>query len=152
MVKKNLGWKLLFVVYAAVMLWLLFDRERSLYELDYWSQVQQNMNLEPFHTIKLFWNVLDREEYRLVAIINLGGNVGMFIPMGFFLPTIWKSMRKWWKTWLATLLIMLAVELTQLLTLRGTFDVDDLILNLLGAAIGYCVFRWMNPAKKKKKK
>ena len=152
MVKKNLGWKLLFVVYAAVMLWLLFDRERSLYELDYWSQVQQNMNLEPFHTIKLFWNVLDREEYRLMAIINLGGNVGKFIPMGFFLPTIWKSMRKWWKTWMATLLIMLVVELTQLLTLRGTFDVDDLILNLLGAAIGYCVFRWMNPVKKKKKK
>lgn len=152
MVKKNLGWKLLFVVYAAVMLWLLFDRERSLYELDYWSQVQQNMNLEPFHTIKLFWNVLDREEYRLMAIINLGGNVGMFIPMGFFLPTIWKSMRKWWKTWMATLLIMLAVETLQLFTLRGTFDVDDLILNLLGAAMGYCVFRWMNPVKKKKKK
>lgn len=150
--KKNLGWKLLFIVYAAVMLWLLFDRERSLYELDYWSQVQQNMNLEPFHTIKLFWNVLDREEYRLMAVINLGGNIGMFIPLGFFLPTLWKSLQKWWKTWLATLLIMLAVELTQLLTLRGTFDVDDLILNLLGAAIGYCVFRWMNPVKKKKKK
>ena len=116
----------------------------------YWLQVQQNMNLEPFHTIKLFWNVLDREEYRRLAIINLGGNIGMFIPLGFFLPTLWASLQKWWRTWLATLLIMLAVELIQLFTLRGSFDVDDLILNLLGAAMGYIVYRWLNPVKKKK--
>lgn len=148
--KKHTLWKTLFLIYAAVMLWLLFDRERSLIELDYWLQVQQNMNLEPFHTIKLFWNVLDREEYRILAIINLGGNIGMFIPLGFFLPTLWKGLRKWWRTWLATFFIMLAVELAQLFSLRGSFDVDDLILNLLGAAIGYGVFRWLNPAKKKK--
>ena len=148
--KKNTRWKVLFLVYAAVMLWLLFDRERSLYELDYWSQVQQNLNLEPFHTIKLFWNVLDREEYRALAIVNLVGNVAMFVPLGFFLPTLWKSLRKWWKTWAATLLIMLAVELIQLFTLRGTFDVDDLILNLAGAAIGYVLYRWTNPVKKAK--
>ena len=146
---KQLGWKLLFLAYAAAMLWLLFDREASPYGPDYWQQVQQNMNLEPFHTIKLFWNVLDREEYRSMAIVNLGGNVGMFIPLGFFLPMLWKSMRKWWKTWLATLGIMLTVELAQMFTLRGTFDVDDLILNLLGAAIGYVIWRWTEPVKKK---
>ena len=148
--KKNTLWKVLFLVYAAVMLWLLFDRERSLVELDYWSQVQQNLNLEPFRTIKLFWNVLDREEYRRLAIINLGGNIAMFIPLGFFLPTLWKSLRKWWKTWLATLVIMLAVETAQLFSLRGSFDVDDLILNLAGAAIGHVIYRWMNPVKKEK--
>ena len=147
---KNIGWKLLFLVYAALMLWLLFDREGGVPGEDYWLQVQQNMNLEPFHTIKLFWNVLDREEYRRLAIINLGGNIGMFIPLGFFLPTLWKSLQKWWRTWLATLLIMLGVELIQLFTLRGSFDVDDLILNLVGAAMGYIVYRWMNPVKKKK--
>ena len=147
---KNTGWKLLFLVYAALMLWLLFDREGGVPGEAYWLQVQQNMNLEPFHTIKLFWNVLDREEYRRLAIINLGGNIGMFIPLGFFLPTLWASLQKWWRTWLATLLIMLAVELIQLFTLRGSFDVDDLILNLLGAAMGYIVYRWLNPVKKKK--
>ena len=150
--KKNILWKVLFVFYAAVMLWLLFDRERGLIELDYWEHVRQNLNLEPFHTIRLFWNALDQEEYRRLAIINLGGNVLMFVPLGFFLPTLWKSLRKWWKTWLAVLVIMLVIELAQLFSLRGTFDVDDLILNLLGAAVGYVVYRWMNPAKKKKKK
>ena len=147
---KKIGWKVLFLVYAAVMLWLLFDREAGVYGPDYWQQVQQNMNLEPFHTIKLFWNVLDWEEYRSLAVINLGGNIIMLIPLGFFLPVLWKSLQKWWKTWMMTLGIMLAVEVAQLFTLRGSFDVDDLILNLLGAAIGYLIYRWTEPAKKKK--
>ena len=147
---KKIGWKVLFLVYAAVMLWLLFDREAGVYGPDYWQQVQQNMNLEPFHTIKLFWNVLDWEEYRSLAVINLGGNIIMLIPLGFFLPVLWKSLQKWWKTWMMTLGIMLAVEVVQLFTLRGSFDVDDLILNLLGAAIGYLIYRWTEPAKKKK--
>ena len=147
---KKIGWKVLFLVYAAVMLWLLFDREAGVYGPDYWQQVQQNMNLEPFHTIKLFWNVLDWEEYRSLAVINLGGNIIMLIPLGFFLPVLWKSLQKWWKTWMMTLGIMLAVEVAQLFTLRGSFDVDDLILNMLGAAIGYLIYRWTEPAKKKK--
>ena len=147
---KKIGWKVLFLVYTAVMLWLLFDREAGVYGPDYWQQVQQNMNLEPFHTIKLFWNVLDWEEYRSLAVINLGGNIIMLIPLGFFLPVLWKSLQKWWKTWMMTLGIMLAVEVAQLFTLRGSFDVDDLILNLLGAAIGYLIYRWTEPAKKKK--
>ena len=147
---KKIGWKVLFLVYAAAMLWLLFDREAGVYGPDYWQQVQQNMNLEPFHTIKLFWNVLDWEEYRSLAVINLGGNIIMLIPLGFFLPVLWKSLQKWWKTWMMTLGIMLAVEVAQLFTLRGSFDVDDLILNLLGAAIGYLIYRWTEPAKKKK--
>ena len=35
------------------------------------------------------------------------------------------------------LLVMLAVETAQLLTLLGSFDVDDLILNLFGMILGY---------------
>ena len=149
--KKNI-WKVLFGVYCAVMLWLLFDRQRGLPDMDYWLQLRQNMNLEPFHTIRLFWAALDMEEYHHQAVINLGGNVLMFIPLGVFLPLLWKGLRKWWRTWLATLAIMLVVELTQLFTLRGSFDVDDLILNLLGAAMGYIIYRWMNPVKKKNKR
>ena len=124
---------LLFTVYCICMLWLLFDREQS----------AQSINLEPLRTIRLFVRVLlyDPNPYNnRLAIANLFGNILLFIPLGYYLPRLWKSLRKWWTTWLMTLLIMTAVELAQLLTLRGTCDVDDLILNLLGAAIGYLVF------------
>lgn len=139
-----------FLAYCVLMLWLLFDRERSLIEMDYWLQVQENMNLIPFRTIRLFWDALEMERYRHLAIVNLAGNVLLFIPLGYFLPLLWKGLRKWWRTWIAVILIVLAVELTQLFTLRGSFDVDDLILNLAGAAVGYMIYRCLNPAKKKK--
>ena len=123
----------LFAVYCAWMLMLLFDRE----------QTAQSINLEPLRTIRLFVRVLlyDPSEYNIrLAIVNLFGNVALFIPLGYFLPRLWCFLRKWWRTWLMTLAVMTAVELAQHLTLRGTCDVDDLILNLLGAAIGYGLF------------
>ena len=123
----------IFAVYCIWMLVLLFDRE----------QAAQSLNLEPLRTIRLFIRVLlyDPSQYNIrLAIVNLFGNIVLFIPLGYFLPRLWKGLRKWWRTWLTTLLVMTAVELTQLFTLRGTCDVDDLILGLLGAAIGYGIF------------
>ena len=139
--KRNWLWRGLFGVYCAVMLWLLFDREVAYVPGQYWQQVLDQLNPVPFETILLFIRALSSETYRQTAIINLFGNVAMFVPLGFFLPLLWERLRKWWKTWLATLGIMLLIELAQLLTLRGFFDVDDLILNVLGAAIGYGFYR-----------
>ena len=127
----------LFAVYSAIMLWLLFDRVGGIEGMDYWKQIRANLNLEPFHTIRLFLNVLDQQAYSSAAIINLGGNVIMFIPLGFFLPRVFPALRNFWLTIFATALIIIAVELTQLFTLLGTCDIDDLILNVIGAAIGY---------------
>lgn len=148
--KKNTIYKALFVVYGAVMLWLLLGREGDVPDAEFWPQVRAHINLVPFHTIRLYLRVLDSEAFRRTAIMNIFGNILLFVPLGYFLPLLWQRLRKWWRTWLMVLGIMLAVELTQLLTLRGYFDVDDLILNLLGAAVGYVVFRCLNPANKKK--
>lgn len=123
----------IFGIYCTWMLVLLFDRELA----------EPSINLEPLRTIRLFVRVLlyDPSEYNIrLAIVNLFGNIAMFIPLGYFLPRLWAGLRKWWRTWLATLIVMSAVELAQLLTLRGICDVDDLILNLLGAAVGYGIF------------
>ena len=129
--RSILPWAL-FAAYWVWMLVLLFDRESG-----------GSVNLEPLRTIRLFVRVLlyDPSEYNIrLAIVNLFGNIVMFIPLGYFLPRLFGALRKWWRTWLATLVIMTAVEVAQLLTLRGTCDVDDLILNVLGAAIGYGIF------------
>lgn len=141
--KKSLVPWLLFIAYCGWMLVLLFDRDAAWEGLTYPEQLQMNLNLEPLHTIRLFIRVLlyDPSAYNIrMAIINLFGNIVMFIPLGYFLPRLWKRLRRWWRTWLATLTVMTAVEILQLFTLRGTCDVDDLILNLLGAAMGYILF------------
>ena len=131
----------LFCIYGAIMLWLLFDRVGGIEGMPYWNQIRANLNLEPFHTIRLFLKVLDSQVYSASAIINLGGNVIMFIPLGFFLPLVFPALGKFWRTILATALIIIAVELTQLFTLLGSCDIDDLILNVVGAAIGYSLFK-----------
>lgn len=75
----------------------------------------------------------------LFGIVNIAGNVFMFLPLGLLLPLLWSSFRRWWKTLLAGLGLSLVIELWQLFISRGT-DVDDLIFNAMGALLGYFVF------------
>lgn len=132
-------WAGAFTLYGAVMLWLLFHRAGYVEGIPYIRQLK--MNLIPFQTIRLFWQLLGSPRYRLQAIVNLGGNVVMFFPLGFLLPRVFPPLDRLWKTLLATALIITAVELTQLFTLLGSCDTDDLILNTLGAAVGYGLHR-----------
>ena len=127
----------LFSLYSGFMLYLLFNRSGGIEGMDYWTQIRANLNLEPFHTIRLFLKVLNNQTYSSTAFINLGGNVILFVPLGFFLPRVFPCLQKYWKAILATVLIITAVELTQLFTLLGSCDIDDLILNVIGAALGY---------------
>ncbi|MNE95919.1 VanZ like family protein [compost metagenome] len=41
----------------------------------------------------------------------------------------------------ATIAIITVVELTQMLTKVGSFDIDDIILNTCGALIGFVLFK-----------
>ena len=129
----------LFIAYGALMLWLLFDRPGYTEGIPYWEQVTQQLNLVPFRTLRLFAGLLDSgvRSHIYMAVINLGGNVIMFIPLGFLLPRVFAKLNRFWKVLLITTLIITAVEIIQLLTLVGSCDIDDLILNVIGAAMGY---------------
>ena len=131
----------LFCLYSGFMLYLLFNRAGGIEGMDYWTQIRANLNLEPFHTIRLFLKVLNNQTYSSTAFINLGGNVILFVPLGFFLPRVFPCLQKFRKSILATVLIITAVELTQLFTLLGSCDIDDLILNVIGATLGYGIHK-----------
>ena len=132
------------VVYATVMLYLLFGRSQFDIGLDYWEQVKMNINLVPFNTIWQYLYLLIKQTnpYLLPhAFINLFGNIAAFVPLGFLLPCLWKSVQSFGRFLLCTISMIVSVEIVQLFTLRGSCDIDDLILNLLGAIMGYIVFR-----------
>ncbi len=141
--KQNRIWTVLFGLYCALMLWLLFDRPGYVEGIPYWEQVESNLNLVPFRTLRLFAELLSDHRPHLVraAVINLFGNVIMFVPLGFLLPLTFRRLTTLWKALLTTVFLITAVELLQLFTLVGSCDIDDLILNLFGAAIGYGLFR-----------
>ena len=74
------------------------------------------------------------------CVVNLAGNVVLFIPIGYFLPRLWMKMRRFFPFLFTCILSVCLVEVLQLLTLLGSMDIDDLILNLFGMIIGYLIF------------
>ena len=74
------------------------------------------------------------------AVINLGGNVIMFIPFGFLLPFVCDRAKRLKCCFVMTLAVILLVELLQLVTLLGSFDIDDVILNMIGIFMGWAVY------------
>ncbi|MGN1313438.1 MAG: VanZ family protein [Lachnospiraceae bacterium] len=77
---------------------------------------------------------------RLNGFQNLFGNVLAFIPFGFLLPLCFERSKKWWQVFLWSLLLVMGIELFQLFSAFGAFDVDDILLNMLGCLIGYLVY------------
>ena len=137
-------WRFLFVVYTAILLWLLFGRSSGWVEgLSYREQLRNNMNLVPFYTIGNYWRVVRRWELTPLfchCVINLAGNILLFIPIGSFLPRLWLPQRNFLVFLLTCTIAICLVEALQLVTLLGSLDIDDLILNLSGMVLGYFIF------------
>jgi len=70
---------------------------------------------------------------------NVLGNMLMFIPFGFFVSYFLK-LKEPYSILLLSLLISSTIETTQLLIGR-VFDVDDIILNVVGGVIGFAVYK-----------
>ena len=67
-------------------------------------------------------------------------NILLFIPFGYLLPSLFPKLR-WWQVILLGLAFSLTIELLQLITKLGFADVDALINNTLGAAIGWLCYK-----------
>lgn len=68
----------------------------------------------------------------------LWGNIGMFLPVGFCVPLLWRG-RKWYHALLNGGLFSMSIELIQVFVGRIS-DVDDVILNTGGALIGFILY------------
>ncbi len=68
-------------------------------------------------------------------------NVIMTIPLGFLLPLIWKQFRTMKKVAFTGFLFSVSIEFSQLLTQTRNTTLDDVMMNTLGAVIGYVIFQ-----------
>lgn len=99
-------------------------------------------NFVPFRTIVEYMSEIGQGGGTgRIAVRNLGGNLILTLPLAIYLAYFFKPLRKLWKTLAVSLLVILGIELFQLLSGRGSFDVDDIILNLLGSAAGYGIWK-----------
>ena len=67
-------------------------------------------------------------------------NILLFLPFGALLPAAVPFLRRWWYCVYAAFATSMMLETVQLLTERGFCQLDDVVTNTLGAAIGYLVF------------
>lgn len=72
---------------------------------------------------------------------NVLGNMLMFLPYGFFISYYLKN-KKPWLTLILTLIASFSIELVQMMIGR-VFDIDDIMLNLLGGYLGYVIYYWL---------
>lgn len=127
----------LFVLYVLLLMYCLFFSEG--YGRVAEAEREYRYNLVPLVEIRRFW--IYREQLGAFALFtNIFGNVLGFIPYGFILPVICRGLRSGFVIILSGFGLSLCVETIQLVTKVGCFDVDDMILNTLGAAVGYLVF------------
>ena len=142
-------WRFAFLVYCAVMIWLLFFRSDSRnLGLPYKELLRQNTNLVPFYTTKNYLHVLKYSTDRYMrthCFMNLSGNIVLFIPAGWLLPRLWGWLQNFFRFFAFCAGLIFLVETVQLFTLLGRFDIDDLILNLSGMILGFILFHLGQP-------
>lgn len=125
---------IVFVLYSMLMIWELFLGNYRTFIGN------RNYNLIPFKTVTDY--IISNRHYSAgILFINLIANIIVFIPLGFLLPIIKENMRSFFRVVFVSFIIILGAESLQYIFNVGIFDVDDIILNMLGVMIGYIGFK-----------
>jgi glycopeptide antibiotics resistance protein len=95
-------------------------------------------NFIPMKTILYY---LGGNQSAIVAKDNLLGNIIAFGPLGFLLPIAISKMNKLKQIFVISAALSLILEVIQLITGLGQFDVDDIILNVLGSILGFIIYK-----------
>lgn len=120
---KVLLWSI-FLIYTVMVLGATFvHRIPGMYE---------NINLHMFSSYIKVWN-----RFSLLELRNLILNILMFVPFGVMLPLLFKKCEKFYITYFLGLCMTILIEVLQLISKRGIFEIDDIINNTLGCMIGY---------------
>jgi glycopeptide antibiotics resistance protein len=133
-----------------LLFWVLFV---SLGQTDRNSYFKnRELHLVPFeNTYKGFTNLNDNEYkltnkqipyYWYLLIRNIAGNILLFIPLGLFIPFFFQKISSVGKVLIFSFFLSFFIESVQYLFALGIFDVDDIIFNIIGAILGFHLFRF----------
>ena len=98
---------------------------------------QPRLELIPF--ADMISVLTDKNAVGLGAFVNIAGNIALLFPLGLFLPLFWRWFERAGRTIGWCFGTSLSIELIQLVA-GGVTSADDLLLNTLGALLGYALF------------
>jgi glycopeptide antibiotics resistance protein len=123
----------IFMVLTLTGYFILF-REISVH--DWWHKMivrverRDRVNLELFKVFKIY-RITDRQVL---------GNLVMLLPLGIYLPILYKRISGFLTVSLVCMLFSITIELLQLITSYRSADIDDVFLNTIGASVGFIVY------------
>jgi glycopeptide antibiotics resistance protein len=138
------GLTIIFIIYSILISTLLFvdgnyRRFGSNVKIFSKEHFEYYSNLIPFRTIYAFLSRIVEGTINLNAVLtNILGNIIVFAPYGILVPIIFKDKFDNVKNFILLMIgTVFIVECIQFITMNGALDIDDLILNVLGAVIMY---------------
>lgn len=128
------------VSYIVVMFGFVFSNYRSNILIEQGIMFRE-YNFIPFHSIiDLFQSQLGLK----FAIYNIIGNFLMLTPLAILLPMIHERLKNTKYFLLIVIILSLFIEITQYVTGLGSFDIDDLILNISGTFLLFLTIKNTN--------
>lgn len=125
------------ILYSCIVLYVVVGGDRSIYRNN-----MASINLIPFKTIGEYINAyFNNSMNKDIILSNVIGNIAIFAPYGIFFPFIFKNYRNWGNFIITIIALLIGVEVIQLMFNLGSFDIDDLILNMIGVIVTYSIFR-----------
>ena len=149
-------WKIVFAIYILLLIKLIIFKypwENLMAITKSWEKgvILEGLttaNFELGKSIRMYIRYFDKFPF-WNGFANLIGNVLVFIPYGFLLPMVYPACGKWWRVFYCAVGFVMCIELFQLFSAFGAFDVDDILLNVLGTMIGYGLFSLLRKVKRK---
>ncbi|HEY7737740.1 MAG TPA: VanZ family protein [Candidatus Limnocylindria bacterium] len=92
-------------------------------------------NPVPLRTIAIYMANLDSPFW----VRQLVGNLLLLLPVGLLGPVAFPPLNGWLRVFLAALALSLAIEIAQLWIPNRMADIDDVLLNVAGAMLGYAI-------------
>ena len=147
--KINIGiWFILYIILLSTL--TLFDDYffRGNFNILNWNSelfrgyMSNSFNLIPFKTIfGYITKFISGDIAPYIFIYNILGNAVALMPFAFFLPILFEKQKKLKNFLLTMICIVVGIELLQFITISGCCDIDDVILNVVGALVMFGILR-----------
>ncbi len=130
---------LFIVLYACLLAKALLFKEVSMLEVFSAGrgEITRAYNFIPFKTIYEYFAT----RFNIwIALMNVVGNIALFVPLGMYLQ-VFRKRKKILPCVALACAISVGVEILQFILGIGAADIDDVLLNTLGALLGILLYR-----------
>ncbi|MGD6795336.1 VanZ family protein [Metabacillus indicus] len=153
--KINVSWFKELIIFVFIM-YLCMVASVTLFPLPIGFDFQNvnivhSVNLVPlvsiFNAIDQIGTAYEGDVLFMVSLIlrNVGGNILLLMPLGFFAPVLWGGFKGFKRVVFLGLAVSVTIEILQLVeNIAGAWgritDIDDVICNVLGVVVGFLIY------------